>query len=285
MNLLGTGLAGALQGMGSGLAQQANAKKTTALEMLRQNTRRQRLADDRALRSFGRGTGQAFQNDQLDLGSDLGRGSEALKSASRMPRHVQMDATAFPAGAYPEDAISQNRVTGESVPHHDSQARDIIREFNEVEQNYRRIRSSVEAPSQAGDVSAVFSFMKMLDPRSFVREGEIASSENASGVPRRIQSLYNSLLSGDRLPPEMRSGFAGHAGGLYSVAFEQARRFNDQQGERANQYGSVRDGSARPDQAFKPVEAEAAAPDVIEDGYRFLGGDASDPSSWEKVDQ
>lgn len=285
MDSLGYGLAGARRSAGSGLTQQANRNKATALEIMRRDARERRFAKDQATRPTEHGTGQAFQNDRHVRGLDAERGPVVPNDASGMPQVSRNSHTALPAGAYSERGPGQNQIAGERFPNGRSGASDFINDFNEIEQSYRRIRSSVETPSQAGDVDAVFSFMKMLDPQSVMREGEFASSENAAGVPSRIQLLYNSLLSGDRLTPEMRLGFAGHAGGLYSAAFEQARRFNDHQDERANRYRAVRDGSVRPEQAFEPVEAQAVAPDIIEDGYRFLGGDASDPSSWEKVDQ
>ena len=60
--------------------------------------------------------------------------------------------------------------------------------------------------------------MKMLDPGSVVREGEFANAQNSAGVPDRIRSRYNNVLSGERLAENTRQDFIQTAQGLYSNA-------------------------------------------------------------------
>lgn len=78
---------------------------------------------------------------------------------------------------------------------------EAIKGFNKV------ARASTSNPSGANDVALVFGFMKTIDPNSVVREGEFATAENTGGVESRIRSLYNKLLTGQRLTPEQRSNF------------------------------------------------------------------------------
>ncbi len=78
---------------------------------------------------------------------------------------------------------------------------EAIKGFNKV------ARASTSTPSGANDVALVFGFMKTIDPNSVVREGEFATAENTGGVESRIRSLYNKLLTGQRLTPEQRSNF------------------------------------------------------------------------------
>ena len=38
-------------------------------------------------------------------------------------------------------------------------------------------------PDAAGDMALIFSYMKMLDPNSTVREGEYATAQDAGSIP------------------------------------------------------------------------------------------------------
>ena len=67
-----------------------------------------------------------------------------------------------------------------------------------------------------GDLAAIFSYMKTLDPGSTVREGEAASAQNAAGIPERVRNYYNNLISGERLSPEQRADMAQTAITLYN---------------------------------------------------------------------
>lgn len=78
---------------------------------------------------------------------------------------------------------------------------EAIKGFNKV------ARASTSTPSGANDVALVFGFMKTIDPNSVVREGEFATAENTGGVESRIRSLYNKLLTGERLTPKQRNNF------------------------------------------------------------------------------
>jgi hypothetical protein len=54
-----------------------------------------------------------------------------------------------------------------------------------------------------------------------VREGEFATAQNATGVPERIQNIYNKVVSGERLNASQRNSFKGQAKKLYESAGEQ----------------------------------------------------------------
>ena len=75
----------------------------------------------------------------------------------------------------------------------------------------------------AGDMGMIFSYMKMLDPTSAVREGEQASAQNAAGVPDRVRNIYNNLLTGQRLSPAQRREFLSMGLGLFQ---EQEKRLS-----------------------------------------------------------
>lgn len=98
--------------------------------------------------------------------------------------------------------------------------------FIDLRTNYQRITASSQDQTGASDIALVYSFMKMLDPTSVVREGEFATAENAGGVPQQVASLYNKVIDGQRLAPEVRKDF-----------LKQARRQYEQQYQT---YGAIR---------------------------------------------
>jgi hypothetical protein len=68
-----------------------------------------------------------------------------------------------------------------------------------------------------GDISFIFQYMKMLDPRSVVREGEFATAASAGGVPASIWKMYNQMLEGDILKPEVKGEFLEAAYGMFNA--------------------------------------------------------------------
>lgn len=69
----------------------------------------------------------------------------------------------------------------------------------------------------AGDISMIFSYMKMLDPTSTVREGEQATARNSGAIPSSLQLMYNRLIEGkdQLLPTDVRRNFYLEAQKLY----------------------------------------------------------------------
>lgn len=91
-----------------------------------------------------------------------------------------------------------------------------VKEFNDVANAYTTIdRLSKAPPTGASDISFIFSYMKMLDPGSVVREGEFATAANSGGIPDTVQNLYNKALDGKRLTPQQRQNFASTARNIY----------------------------------------------------------------------
>jgi hypothetical protein len=77
------------------------------------------------------------------------------------------------------------------------------------------------------DIAMIFGFMKMLDPRSIVQQGEIASTQNAAGVPDRIRNLYNRVRAGNSLSPDQRQEILDQAGALMMVQLRGQRNLED----------------------------------------------------------
>ncbi len=86
------------------------------------------------------------------------------------------------------------------------------------------LKAAKEQDSAGGDLAFIFSYMKMLDPGSVVREGEFANAQNAAGVPDRIRNLYNKTIDGKRLNPEQREDFYNTANALYQKQLIEQRK-------------------------------------------------------------
>ena len=80
-------------------------------------------------------------------------------------------------------------------------------EFKTAKTQKEKLSRSLNRGTAAGDLAAIFAFMKLLDPPSVVREGEQATARNAAGVPERIRNQYNRLLKGNSLTPLQRKDF------------------------------------------------------------------------------
>lgn len=121
-------------------------------------------------------------------------------------------------------------------------ARPEVKEFRDIDNSYRTIKRLFSGEgSAAGDIAGIFSFMKMLDPGSVVREGEFANAQNAAGVPDRIRNLYNKTLNGQRLNPKQRQDFINQAESIFTT---RSARFN----QIADEYrGYARDYDLNPD--------------------------------------
>lgn len=109
--------------------------------------------------------------------------------------------------------------------------------FIDVRDAYGRILSNAEEQTAASDLSLIFNYMKMLDPGSVVREGEFANAQNSAGVPDRIRSRYNNVLSGERLAENTRQDFIQTAQDLYSTQLASQRYLDKNYEDLATSYG------------------------------------------------
>lgn len=116
-------------------------------------------------------------------------------------------------------------------------AAEPVKTYQALRNSYERIRQSAAADSGPGDLGLIFNYMKMLDPGSVVREGEFATAENAGGVGQQISNIYNKIVNGERLTPELRQQFLKAAESLYSEASSNLETINRSMDTRAKGWG------------------------------------------------
>ena len=69
--------------------------------------------------------------------------------------------------------------------------------FEVQSQYFRNLTKLASLGTAQADIGIIFSYMKLLDPNSVVREGEQATAVNSPGVPERIRNMYNRALTAD----------------------------------------------------------------------------------------
>jgi hypothetical protein len=104
----------------------------------------------------------------------------------------------------------------------------LVKDFPAILQGYERIRTGEAQDSGVGDIAIVYGYMKLLDPTSVVREGEFATAEQVGGAAQQFLGLYNRLMEGERLTPEMRTQFTASAEKLYANAEAQLTNLEGQ---------------------------------------------------------
>ena len=93
---------------------------------------------------------------------------------------------------------------------------DFTRDYQPIaEQTFSIQRLRASEDNAAGDLALIFNYMKMLDPRSAVKETEFANAQNAAGVEDRVRNVYNKVKNGEFLSVDQRKEFRGQAEKLY----------------------------------------------------------------------
>lgn len=113
------------------------------------------------------------------------------------------------------------------------------------------MRGEGPAPTAPDDMAMVFSFMKLLDPTSVVRETEYANAQNAAGIPDRIRNLYNQAMRGTILTPAQRAEFFATATTALDAYTNGAASQSDYYRELATDY------DLNPDHVAKPIRRPA----------------------------
>lgn len=81
--------------------------------------------------------------------------------------------------------------------------------------------------SGAGDLGLIFSYMKMLDPNSVVREGEQVQAVKTSGIDDQLWAAYQKVFNGEKLTTTQRRNFIKAAQSRFRTMGKTQGRRND----------------------------------------------------------
>ena len=113
----------------------------------------------------------------------------------------------------------------------------VVKDFNVATSQYGKLLEGAKRKTAAGDMSMIFTYMKILDPTSVVREGEQATAAQATNVPGRILNLYNRSVKGERLNEEQRKDFVKTGTQLYNTNIKQLDAFKGSFTPSLDQFG------------------------------------------------
>jgi hypothetical protein len=106
--------------------------------------------------------------------------------------------------------------------------------FRQVQDAYTKIKGTGD--TGAGDMSLLYSYVKMLDPGSAVKEGEFETAASSGSFGQRVQNAVQRVRTGGRLEPELRRSFLTEAEGLYKSQLAGANRIKNQYQDLAKRY-------------------------------------------------
>lgn len=100
----------------------------------------------------------------------------------------------------------------------------------------------------AADLALIFSFMKMLDPRSVVREGEFAQARDTGGAVSSLYLKAKSVLDGNLLGEDERRNLMRVARGQFNAARRHVLSQRDTFMEQAAKY---KESGIQPSRMFR----------------------------------
>lgn len=123
-------------------------------------------------------------------------------------------------GATPEDQFSfEDKLRKEYIAR--------IGTFPEARVQFDKLNSAANVPNAetgAGDVALIFSFMKMLDPGSVVRESEFALAQDTAGLMQSLQNSLQKANNGEFMSRRQRNEMVALAGRFMEAAQAEADR-------------------------------------------------------------
>ena len=152
-----------------------------------------------------------------------------------------------------------------------------VKDFNMIRASRQQIRGLVlnQEETAGKDIGIIFSYMKMLDPGSVVREGEYATAQNSGGIPESLRNAYNKAIDGTRLTQGQRLDFAKTAENIYGTRREQYNSLATKYRDLAQRQGTDPDVVARRYVNDKP-DAQPGRQGLAPDEEAVMGFDTPD---------
>lgn len=141
-------------------------------------------------------------------------GSTANNSASTQVVSQSLNNRPIPQKLLDLAAAEKLKGTGANENTLRDEYNNLTKDFRVVQDAHEKIKSV--AATGAGDMSLLYSFVKLLDPGSVVRESEFAAAAASGSFGERIQGAMQRVISGQRLPDSLRNDFIREADNLYT---------------------------------------------------------------------
>ena len=167
------------------------------------------------------------------------RGLEAKFAPEQLETDLKLKQGQLAQDAKDQSATRDGKIPEKNRPEAESNFRAEYYKNTKTYQDIKDAYASLGATQDTavGDVALIFSYMKMLDPGSVVREGEYATAQNTAGLPDKVMNVYNKLVDGERLNPKQRVFFKGQAKSLYDASAKKEALVRKGITNIANRYG------------------------------------------------
>lgn len=114
----------------------------------------------------------------------------------------------------------------------------IIKDAYGIDGAVTTIRGALQNPSGQGDIAAIYALVKLYDPGSVVKEGEIQLAQSAASLPEQVQRLVGGWNTGRRLTPQMRAQIGAIADNLVKERQLQVNPVLARYGQQARRWGA-----------------------------------------------
>lgn len=136
----------------------------------------------------------------------------------------------------------------------------------------RKLDAALALGTGRGDLAAIKTLEKVLDPKSIVREGEVDLQRAAGSAETRFRNTIAGWTSGQMLTPQQRSEIRALIGQLWKIQAASQRELNAQFAP------IVQDRGLNPDFVF-PIFARAAEQESAKPPSRGVSPDTATPSA------
>ena len=206
----------------AGLMDPDNLIRSAAQGFISEADRLDRLAEQERVRVDNR----EFQTQNIQMQRQI---AEQNRAENRTLEEQKRNSGTLPVGYRRGPNGEAVLIPGAPVPPNPAEAqgftqanalrdeyRGLTSEFRTVQTAYENIRSAAKANDGAGDMSLLYSYVKLLDPTSVVREGEFATAAASGSFGERVQGAVARVISGARMPETLRDSFIREAKNLYA---------------------------------------------------------------------
>ena len=218
------GLGNALTGFSGALQEQRVLKEQKALAGEQKQFQRRGLelsvkGQKAELAAKAKAAQELYARTRNDKADD-----DAHELKQQMERDDRQDASAMErarvqaaavAGRH-DDTLNDQALRREEGLRKEFDSSPITKDYNDMTAAIEKVREVAKAkPSAAGDIAAIYSFMKTQDPGVSVMANDYATAQNAGGVSEKLRNYYNKAKDGQFLTPEQRKDFQDTAERTY----------------------------------------------------------------------
>jgi len=108
----------------------------------------------------------------------------------------------------------------------------LTKDFRVVQDAHQKFQAAAKSGTNTGDMAMLYTYVRMLDPGSVVRESEFAMAAAQGTFGQRVQGAAQRVLTGEGMAPALRQEFAREADQI----FKQQRRTYD---HTASRFGAL----------------------------------------------